>query len=126
MSAFSEVCGGAAGVQRGGIDLADEPMALMGGAAPLPLPKAVSSSAPANPGIVSVSRAPSVAAAAVMLRPDALQPQPLAPSRSANGSSVASATDVGKIDTGVNAAQAAAAPSRIPSDGLSRIPSFGR
>ena len=97
MAAFSEVCGGAAGVHRGGIDLHDMPIALMGAAA-----------APAPSGAAASSKPPA----------RAQQPLPLAPSRSSNSSSTSQAADSGKCD------EAAAPPSRIPSHGLSRIPSF--
>jgi hypothetical protein len=113
MAAFSEVCGGAAGVQRGGIDLSDMPIALMGGAAPPPPSDAAPARVLAKCETAPVEMKPAAAAASsrpAPLRAGAQQPQPLALSRSANGS----AADIGKLDSSANAAQAAAPPSRIP------------
>jgi hypothetical protein len=120
MSAFSEVCGGAAGVQRGGVDLSAAPMALMGCPALPPPPEVAKAKAP------SISIKPSVSVAAEMSRPNAQQQQPLVPSRSANCSSINSATDISKFDSRVDIARTMAAPSRIPSSVFNRPPSIGR
>lgn len=106
MAAFSEVCGGAAGVHRGGIDLHEMPIALTGAGASGALTKPHSAAASSNPPA------------------SAQQPQPLAPSRSTNSSSAGQAAGVDKCEAGAAAAPAAAPPSRIPSYGLSRIPSL--
>jgi hypothetical protein len=145
MAAFSEVCGGGGGVQRGGIDLSSMPMALTGAPHAAALLQQQASSRPSAcpevppasgcaavyPQIASVATAAArgPAPAALTAAAAARQPQPLAPSRSANGSSSSSsssAADTGKFSETVSAAQASAAPSRIPSYGFSRVPSFGR
>lgn len=137
MSAFSEVCGGGAGVQRGGVSLCDVPIALMGAAAPATLGQADSLCAVIKPPTATLSVKPPVPAPSAALSRAAPPPasvrqapppasvrhaQPLALSRSANDSSAAA--PVAKPDAAAGTLQAAAAPSRIPS--FSRTPSFGR
>ena len=138
MAAFSEVCGGAAGVQRGGVDMSSTPLVLMGGEV-MPEPPAAAvaaeqqTSAVRNPTVALAppaalrQPAPAPASSRPVSLPVHAQPQPLAPSRSANGSSSSStATDIGKLDVGAIPAQAAAVPSKIPSYGFSRTPAFPR
>jgi hypothetical protein len=125
MSAFSEVCGGAAGVQRGGVDLTEQPMALMSAGLvsdPQVIPKSAISTKTQH---VSVPSKPSVAAgprAALLPQPAPLQDpaqhsQPLAPSRALNGSLNTSAAQCSTLEAKSSAPQA----SKIPS--LSRFSS---
>ena len=143
MAAFSEVCGGAAGVQRGGIDLSTTPLMLMG-AESVPAPPISTAAAAAKQQAAAVHVNPSTAPPAAQRQPapvssrtaavaaDAQPPQPLAPSRSANGSSAA---DIGKPVAAAIPPQSTAAPTqtpstaaptKIPSYGFSRIPAFPR
>jgi hypothetical protein len=142
MAAFSEVCGGGGGVQRGGIDLSLMPIALTGApphAALQQHAQPASTCSPAGPHAEPASSCAAIgpsSAAAVQTGTTAAARQPLAlaPSRSANsyssgaggGGDAAAAASIGKSSATVSAAQASAAPSRIPSYGFSRVPSFGR
>ncbi len=136
-AAFSEVCGGGGGVQRGGVDLSDVPMALMGASTAPALASHVPSGSvravekPPSASVVPAAArqpAPSAMPSPALFPAHASQQRPLALSRSANDDgSHGAETQRPLCESGARAAaaQGSVPPSRIPSYGAANAKVIG-